>query len=686
MSTSSSSSDHESFQSASAGYKTPPPGSETDPSESVASTVKARHPNAEFAVSQTSGGVPGDNNLLQSSTPALSVKPNPRLPWQTNLPVVPQARIYAIPTSSVADHLSSVQRVDQSRPPTLAQKEPDTIPGPRGRSGKKVAFRSHSDSPKWYTGIRLNELQPTESQQTNAASTTRPTEDMPDTREGELGTALIFRPPDPPRPPLRPRVITGFVNPAWVDVTPYPSNSPHEHPPQGNASSPNQAPGNRLTSPGGREADSLPADEYSPLVEVTRSIVYHHISGGVTGKGSSPELDFQIDQGEPSGATEDIEVDPSPIHALRRDPIPEAGQSIQVQTSPGDATVTALTQKLDVLCDDINAGFDKMAAAIGDLASAVSGPETASRRASSAGGSQTLRRSSEANELAKSVREFLDQHLVGGGDFHTVTREEALDFAAAWSANGGESSLLSCTLDHFRVDLLGKPHSPWNRSAARVFADAFIHAHNLDRTPDAIDDVSRCFFSRIKSMKAKSKLKLSGSVVINEHSRTGRRHQRKRNLFVRRLETAQLHPRLQKHVHMLQRLGTDGMSSDESEDEDTHIRSAARLDNPRFKILEPRWRARQLTIWLRVIDSIHLVSRRCGDKSARGAYPRLRISNERAPEYSKSKKFVKGLPENAYDTIWLHEQYDAYVNVRPSPERYDFNHSGELFEYIRGSN
>ncbi|KAF8877194.1 hypothetical protein BD779DRAFT_1429120, partial [Infundibulicybe gibba] len=228
----------------------------------------------------------------------------------------------------------------------------------------------------------------------------------------------------------------------------------------------------------------------------------------------------------------------------------------------------------------------------------------------------------------------------------------------------------SCTIEDFRVDLLGTPRSPWNRSAARVFVDVFIRTHKLDRTPEAIDDISRAFFSRIKSMKGESKMKLNNSSVIGEYARAGRKQQRKRNvsllvtyyekltllvslkLFVRRLETVQLHPRLQRHEHIIQRLGTDGMSSDESEDEDAHIQAAARLDNPRFKILQPKWRAKPLTIWLRVIDSVHLISRRSGDKSARGAYPRLRISNERAPEFSKSKKFVKGLPKNAYDPVW----------------------------------
>ncbi|KAF8879037.1 hypothetical protein BD779DRAFT_1415952, partial [Infundibulicybe gibba] len=223
----------------------------------------------------------------------------------------------------------------------------------------------------------------------------------------------------------------------------------------------------------------------------------------------------------------------------------------------------------------------------------------------------------------------------------------------------------SCTVEDFRVDLLGTPRSPWNRSASRVFVDVFIRTHELDHTPEAIDDISRAFFSRIKSMKGESKMKLNNSSVIKEHARAGRKQQRKRNvslfvtcyektdlLFVRRLETVQLHPRLQRHEYMIQRLGTDGMSSDESEDEDAHIQAAARLDNPRFKILQPKWRAKPLTIWLRVIDSVHLINRRSGDKSARGAYPRLCISDERAPEFSKSKKFVKGLPKNAYDPVW----------------------------------
>ena len=107
------------------------------------------------------------------------------------------------------------------------------------------------------------------------------------------------------------------------------------------------------------------------------------------------------------------------------------------------------------------------------------------------------------------------------------------------------------------------------------------------------------------------------------------------------------------------------MSSDESENEDL-------TKNPRFLVHRPRWRAEELSTWLRMFDSSHMIERRsCGDHH--GAYPRLRVYKS-PQDFSKSTRFVPGLPINAYDPDWLARQADVDRYVRHNKdERYDLS-------------
>jgi hypothetical protein len=73
-----------------------------------------------------------------------------------------------------------------------------------------------------------------------------------------------------------------------------------------------------------------------------------------------------------------------------------------------------------------------------------------------------------------------------------------------------------------------------------------------------------------------------------------------------------------------------------------------------------------------MFDSSHMIERRsCGDH--RGAYPRLRIYKS-PQDFSKSIRFVPGLPVNAYDPDWLARQADIDRYVRHNKdEHYDLS-------------
>lgn len=126
---------------------------------------------------------------------------------------------------------------------------------------------------------------------------------------------------------------------------------------------------------------------------------------------------------------------------------------------------------------------------------------------------------------------------------------------------------------------------------------------------------------------------------------------------------------------MLERLGVDGMSSDESEaedvDEDHHIQ---------YHILAPLWRARHLSGWLRMFDSIHNILKRSGSVLASGGtFPHHRKVGQRR---STNYKFVPGLPINVYDRGWMVDDARRRYDLRPSAEEYDFSHDDDLVEYV----
>ena len=103
---------------------------------------------------------------------------------------------------------------------------------------------------------------------------------------------------------------------------------------------------------------------------------------------------------------------------------------------------------------------------------------------------------------------------------------------------------------------------------------------------------------------------------------------------------------------MLERLGVDGMSSDETtEDEDGTKQS---------RVLVKDWRSLELTHWLRQFDTIP------ENEGSRGRQPRFRFYSNKTQCNTKPKK---GLPCNAYNTSWkdglpAYEKAELSIDVR----------------------
>jgi hypothetical protein len=192
----------------------------------------------------------------------------------------------------------------------------------------------------------------------------------------------------------------------------------------------------------------------------------------------------------------------------------------------------------------MKAGFERMASAISSSASIARDPDV-SHRIGLAPKLTTNPRRRPAEENRKAVRkhslppmpltisqakvrQYLER-LVGKGRLLVplVHADEAVAFAARWNVDEGESCGPCCNAESFKFDILGPPHSPWNKSASRVFCDSYIKFYNLPSTHAVIMDVENSFFLRLKTLKQKFK----SSRLLADQQETvrarARRYQRK---------------------------------------------------------------------------------------------------------------------------------------------------------------
>ncbi|KAJ7716538.1 hypothetical protein B0H16DRAFT_1338941 [Mycena metata] len=235
------------------------------------------------------------------------------------------------------------------------------------------------------------------------------------------------------------------------------------------------------------------------------------------------------------------------------------------------------------------------------------------------------------------------------------------------------------TAHYFRFDVLGTPNSSWNKSAARVFAKSAIRQLALPNSYEMVQAIKKAFTAHLQRIQIKS---------------LGRRQARKYQVFVqlqRSTSHADAYPQLfhqrryvayafkplRQHAAMLERLGVDGMSSDDSDQETQDIRDEHQTT---YSILTPLWRASHLAAWLRIFDSVHNILRKSGSSSASlGSFTRLRTISQRR---SRSKKFVPGLPLDVYDPHWIAQDARRKYDLYPTMEQYDFSHQADIVEYV----
>ncbi|RPD72403.1 hypothetical protein L226DRAFT_449638, partial [Lentinus tigrinus ALCF2SS1-7] len=221
-----------------------------------------------------------------------------------------------------------------------------------------------------------------------------------------------------------------------------------------------------------------------------------------------------------------------------------------------------------------------------------------------------------------------------------------------------------CTTHNFRPDLTATPGTPWNKSAIGVFVEAYMEEGTVKcDDPDIIE----AYFKRhLQYLIYQFKHTSDSEEVKKARKCTHRRQERRRGLFHRRLETAQNNADLKGHVYMLQRLGPEGMSSDESE-----VENGVKV----YKVLVKKWRNPDLVEWFKVFDSIARMERTnvINGMDGRGAPYRERIRSTKDDDKCSP---VGRLPPNAYNSTWfddLNKFSQARINVLK--KAYSFTHT-----------
>lgn len=226
------------------------------------------------------------------------------------------------------------------------------------------------------------------------------------------------------------------------------------------------------------------------------------------------------------------------------------------------------------------------------------------------------------------------------------------------------------TTDNFRPDLNNPPSTPWNQSCAEIFTvDYCTRVHpgyrNLKRVKDA-------YIKYFKNLSRRWRIQVSTPEYREQIKVANRRDQRKNALFQRRLEMCILYTR--NHIDILERLGPNMMSSDESDME---------MGCERILIKQKPCRNPILTKWLRTYDALYRRHRRLGGhtSSSQGALPQVRLVSDKV---DTGRYPPKHLPANAYCPNFLTAIGTIGRSELKAGPNYNFTHTEAIDISIQG--
>lgn len=148
-------------------------------------------------------------------------------------------------------------------------------------------------------------------------------------------------------------------------------------------------------------------------------------------------------------------------------------------------------------------------------------------------------------------------------------------------------------------------------------------------------------------------------------------------LFFNRIAGASSCEATKQYVPLLEDMGINGMSDDESEPGESE-------GQRRYRIKEPSFRNPGMKHFLRVFDSLYIGLRKsAGQQYSQGNWPRIRLPDESGQNrIDTALKYVpKGMPINFYDENWLRTLLTHQEEkVAPQKRIVSWQHTQETLE------
>jgi hypothetical protein len=102
-------------------------------------------------------------------------------------------------------------------------------------------------------------------------------------------------------------------------------------------------------------------------------------------------------------------------------------------------------------------------------------------------------------------------------------------FEAEWERTGHGAKACDATTTDFMIDIAGKPRSPWNVAAGRVFTEHLIEKMGYDDTQGLRLAIEKAFVNRIKSLQSRHKREglplAERAIERSRHNRQQRKYQ-----------------------------------------------------------------------------------------------------------------------------------------------------------------
>ncbi|KZS90582.1 hypothetical protein SISNIDRAFT_468363 [Sistotremastrum niveocremeum HHB9708] len=259
------------------------------------------------------------------------------------------------------------------------------------------------------------------------------------------------------------------------------------------------------------------------------------------------------------------------------------------------------------------------------------------------------------------------------------------------------------TAENFRLDFVGSRSSSWNEEASKVFRDAFLSSPNyqyyvalregpmiLYRFKCHFKDTLKPLYKKQNPSDSPAKLSAKELRKLQRSARDGRRNR----LFRRRWNTVVGHPGLQVYIPLIEALGNEGMSEDESGPETPHVtrdelRDRVNTDaQKQYAVLRYVWRNDPVIVpILRIIDLITL-ARKFGatGRPERGNWTHIRLPTTRA----STRTTIQRRPHNAYlpsflETLTEYQKEDLkMLEPVPVPEiSADLKAEANRFKHVK---